>query len=76
MKNHSKKIMGAVISAVAMLILFVGYALIFMLTPEIPTSFKIGITVIYAIPVVVLGIVLIERIKEIRKGEEDDLSKY
>lgn len=76
MKNHSKKIMGAVISAVAMLIFFVGYALIFMFIPDVPIPLKIGITVMYAIPVVVLAIVLTERIKEIRKGEEDDLSKY
>ena len=76
MKNHSKKIVGAVISAVVTAILSVGYALIFVFIPDIPTSLKIGITVIYAIPVVVLVIVLTERIKEIRKGEEDDLSKY
>jgi hypothetical protein len=33
----------------------------------------------YVVPIIVMGIsiyVLIERIKEIRNGEEDDLSKY
>ena len=77
MKKDTKKIMGAVISAVVMGLFFVGYALLFIFViPDIPTFFKIGITVIYAVPVVVLAIVLIERIKEIRKGDENDLSKY
>lgn len=77
MKKDSKKIMGAVISAVSIALFFVGYALLFIFViPDVPTLMKVGITVIYALPILVLIIVLTERIKEIRKGEEDDLSKY
>lgn len=75
MKNHTKKLIAPVVITV----LLVVYLLAFMLTWLFnPVSLLMKITGT-GIPLVLIGVtvfVLIERIKEIRSGEEDDLSKY
>ncbi|MDR1230631.1 MAG: hypothetical protein LBK61_04430 [Spirochaetaceae bacterium] len=43
---------------------------------NIPTSVKIMVLMVSVIITILLIVVLIERIKEIDKGEEDDLGKY
>lgn len=77
MKNNTKKIVGAVICASFICLLWVAYAaLLVFLVPELPAKAKIAIAVAFIIPTVVLIGVTSERVKEIRSGIEDDLGKY
>jgi hypothetical protein len=75
MKGHSGKIIAPVIITV-LLILYLG---VFMFT-WLFNPFSLTIKIIGTlIPLALIGVsvyVLVERIKEIRSGEEDDLSKY
>lgn len=75
MKNSSKKLIAPIIITILIIIYFAIFVVGGLLTP-IPFAGRfIGIM----IPLVFMGVsiyVLIERIKEIRSGEEDDLSKY
>jgi hypothetical protein len=43
---------------------------------DIPMIIKITVLMVSVIITILLVMVLIERIKEINKGEEDDLGKY
>ena len=75
MNNHGKKIAGAVISACAIILYYVfffGVILSEIKSPVVRILLGIGPALISA----ALIIVLIQRIKEIKGGEEDDLGKY
>lgn len=76
MKKHTKKIIAPVVITVILLLYFIGYASICLIFKNMPVIIKIlGVM----IPLLLAGVcifVLVERIKEIRSGEEDDLSKY
>ena len=74
MKRHNKKLIAPIIVSATMVLYYVVY-------------FGILIALLYGVWKWLLGIiplalsavmlkVCIERIKEIKKGEEDDLSKY
>ncbi|MDW5299615.1 MAG: hypothetical protein SA378_05690 [Sedimentibacter sp.] len=75
MKSSNKKLIAPMVITV----LLVAYLVVFFVTCiyiPIPT---IGKIIGSLIPLALIGVsiyVLIERIKEIRSGEEDDLSKY
>jgi uncharacterized membrane protein (DUF485 family) len=75
MKAHSGKIIAPVIITI-LLVLYLGF---FVLT-GLSNPFSLAIKIIGTlIPLALIGVsvfVLVERIKEIRSGEEDDLSKY
>jgi len=75
MNVRSKKLIAPIIITVLLVLYLAAFIVVSILVP-LPWYVKlIGI----AIPVVLIGVgifVLIERIKEIRSGEEDDLSKY
>jgi hypothetical protein len=43
---------------------------------HIPNAVKVTALIVSILLTIVIVIVLIERIKEIRSGEEDDISKY
>ncbi len=77
MTANTKKIIGAVVCGILMGLLWIGYAaLLIFIIPELPVKAKIAIAVAFVIPTAVLIGVTGERIKEIRSGVEDDLSKY
>ena len=74
MKEHKKKLIAPIVVSIIMVLYYVVY-------------FGILIALLYGVWKWLLGIiplalsavmlkVCIERIKEIKKGEEDDLSKY
>ena len=74
MNNHNKKIIAPIVVTTIMVLLLIGY-------------FSLIITIFDGLWVLILGIipiilsivmikVCIERLNEIKKGEEDDLSKY
>jgi hypothetical protein len=75
LNKRFKKLLGPVVITV-ILILYLAYSLVIGASYPVSLTHKIiGIL----IPLVLIGVsvfVLIERIKEIRSGEEDDLSKY
>lgn len=77
MQSNIKKILGAVICAILIGLLWVAYALVFIVfIPELPLKAKVAIGIAFAIPTMVLISVTAQRIKEIRSGVEDDLSEY
>lgn len=69
------KLAAPVIITAILIVIFLGYIFLFAVIP-IPMPFKlVGILV----ELCLLGVsvhVLVERIREIRSGEEDDLSQY
>ena len=76
MKKDIKKLIAPIIIAVLLIIYFIFYILIGSSLFNIPNFMKalVGIFPIGLIIVTIL--MLFERVKEIRGGEEDDLSKY
>lgn len=74
-KEHREKMIAPIIITVIVILYYIAYFLICMLIPiSLIVKILFGI-----IPLLFSGVciyVLIERIKEIRSGEEDDLSKY
>ena len=73
--NHKKKMVAPVVIT----IVFLLYLAVYIIGIVMSTNFHPAM-ILLAIPLVGLGIgmvyILKERIKEIRSGEEDDLSNY
>ncbi len=71
MKKHTKKIIAPVIITVLLVLFLLGYAIL-------ATISIVGIifAVISVIGIAMAIYTLVERIHEIKKGEEDDISKY
>ena len=71
-----KRKMAAPIAVSAILILLYGGYIALILWLSIPVLFKL---LLLLVPLALIGVVIFvlrERIKEIRSGEEDDLSQY
>lgn len=76
MKPHTKKIIAPVIITILFVLYFIGFAVTCIVFTWIPFLVKL---IAGVIPLLLAGVciyVLLERIKEIRSGEEDDLSQY
>ena len=75
MKNHGKKMLAPIIITIVFLVYLAIYGVAVVLVTELEP-----VMILFAIPLIALGIgiiyVLVARIKEIRSGEEDDLSNY
>ena len=75
MDKHTKKMIAPIVIAVVIVLYLFMYMSIAFVT-DLPPVFQItGIL----IPLLLAGVMiamLVERIKEIRSGEEDDLSEY
>ena len=74
MKNHGKKMIAPIIITALMVIYYVFY--FGLLVWYINGILKYILGIIPLIFTIMMVAVCIERIKEIKKGEEDDLSKY
>ena len=79
--NNTKKILGAIISSSIFelfLALSIGIMTYFQITEtdKIPWPIYIGILLMFVLPFIGIIINLIKRINEIKKGEEDEASKY
>jgi hypothetical protein len=75
MNAHNKKVIAPVVITILLVLYWVFYLTIGLSLP-IPTPYKI---IGALVPLGLIGVslfVLIERIKEIRSGEEDDISQY
>lgn len=75
MVDHTKKYIAPIVIATLMVIMMTVYiaACIFIKMPLVVMLIWGGICIFQ---IVITVMVLIERINEIRSGEEDDLSKY
>lgn len=76
MKDHKKKMIAPVVITLIIVLYYVGIAAVFLLVDGMPALVKV---LLIAVPLALAGVmigVLISRIKEIRSGEEDDLSNY
>lgn len=75
MDHHTKKMIAPIIITAIIVMYYVIFFILCMFIP-IPPALKL---LFGLVPLLLIGVciyVLIERIKEIRSGEEDDLSKY
>ena len=75
MKKHTKKLIAPVVITAILAVYLIAYALIWSRIPVLLWIRILGAV----IPFTLIGVcvfVLIERIKEIRSGEEDDLGNY
>ncbi len=76
MTEHEKKMVAPIIIAVLVVLYYIGISVVFVLVDNITV---IGKCLLVMVPLVLSGVmiyVLMNRIQEIRSGEEDDLSKY
>ena len=75
MERHGKKMIAPVVITVIFGFYLIGYAALVLWLD--PPWFVLVLGIL--IPIILAGVLvamMIERIKEIRSGEEDDLSKY
>lgn len=73
--KHRNKMIAPIIITVIIVLYYIGFFAVCALLP-LPVILKL---VFGLVPLLLAGVcifVLIERIEEIRSGEEDDLSKY
>ena len=74
MKEHKEKLIAPIVVSAIMILYYVAYFGILIALLDGIWKWLLGIITL-ALSAVMLK-VCIERIKEIKKGEEDDLSKY
>lgn len=76
MKTKTKKKIAPVVIVALISIYYIAIGVIFAYMNGVPMLAKITALVVPALLSGVAITVLIQRIKEIKKGEDDDLSKY
>ena len=76
MRNHRKKLIAPIVITALIVLYFIGFIVVIAVTDFLP---PVWIILGSVIPLCLAGVmicVLIQRVKEIRSGEEDDLSQY
>ena len=73
-KEHRNKMIAPIIIAAVLIVYYVAIAAVFMLIPDLTVIMKLLMVIIPLAGVAFA--VTVERVQEIRSGEEDDLSKY
>jgi hypothetical protein len=76
MKNHTKKLIAPIVISALILLYFIGFIVVAAATAWLPLGWMIALAVVPLCLAGVMVYVLVQRIKEIRSGEEDDLSQY
>lgn len=76
MKTKTKKMIAPIIIVTIICIYYIAIGVIFAYMNGVPMLAKIIALIVPALLTGVAITVLIQRIKEIKKGEDDDLSKY
>ena len=74
MKSHSKKMVAPIVISVIVILYYIVYFCFLILLLDGIWKYLLGIIPI-AFSAVMIA-VCVERINEIKKGEEDDISKY
>ena len=74
-ENHMKKTIAPIIVSICLIgyYLSIGFVLLRL---NIPIIIKMAVLIVSIIGTVVIIMVLVDRLKEIEGGEEDDLGKY
>jgi len=74
-KNHTKKTIAPVIVSLILAVYYlsIGFALLKL---PIPVFIKVIVLIVSVLLTGVVIMVLVQRLKEIKGGEEDDLGKY
>jgi hypothetical protein len=75
MRKHVNKSIAPIIVTIFLITYCIIYGVV-IITVAIPSIIKIGGFAVIIIISIVMIMMLVERIKEIKGGEEDDLSKY
>ena len=76
LKKHTKKLIAPIIITVLVVCYFVFYISVGLFITDVPSIVKI-LMLIIPISLAILSVyMLIERIREIKGGEEDDIGKY
>ncbi len=75
-EKHRKQITAAVITGVVFTLLFAAMAAVYIFVKELPVIFRIGYGGLMIAMAIGMIYIMKERIAEIRKGENDDLSNY
>ena len=71
-----RRMIAPIVIVVLLGLYYLAFALVCFLIPGMPLAVRL---IFGLVPLAVIGVliyVLVERIKEIRSGEEDDLSQY
>ena len=76
MKSKKKNYAGPVIAAGSLLLYYIGLIVVFLAVPGILLWIKLLLCLIPAIVCALVIYVLVQRIREIRSGETDDLDRY
>ena len=71
-----KGLLGAVLSALFVILYYGGLLMLFAFQPEIPSWARILLCLIPLGVCAVVILVLVQRIRELKSGETDDLDKY
>lgn len=74
--SHGRRMIAPIVIVLLFALYYLAFALVCWLIPGMPLAVRL---IFGLIPLAIAGVliyVLIERIKEIRSGEEDDLSQY
>ncbi len=74
--KHTGKYVAPIVISVVFVLYYIGIAVVFLSVPGIAVLAKVVLAVIPAILCALMIGAAVSRIKEIRKGEEDDLGKY
>ena len=74
--KYLKKMIAPIIITVIVVLYFIFIASLVFISDELPMQWRFVIIMIITVFVIVMISVLMSRIKEIRSGEEDDLSQY
>lgn len=74
--DHRRKIITSVLIGAVVILYFVLYGSFAFFLPDVPLAIKIFLGVVGLGMAGGMIKVIIDRIREIRKGEEDDLSNY
>ena len=71
-----RKLIAPIVISVLLCAYYIGLGVLFMHIPELPGWVR-GVAIV--VPLIFCGVmvsVLVQRIREIRSGEEDDLDQY
>ena len=74
-EKHKLQILAAVIITLIFVMLFGIYAVFYLKTP-LPAAVKFVLAGIMAAFIIAMIVILVQRVREIKKGETDDLSNY
>lgn len=76
MKKQTKKLIAPIVITALIVVYLIGFIAVAVTTDWIPRGWMIALTAVPVCAIGVMAYVLVQRIKEIRSGEEDDLGQY